>query len=63
MVLSTDSQKNTFPMKLTGGTNTNGVWTGTWTIPETHEYTYILTPMVKADGIETPYKTVIREIQ
>jgi hypothetical protein len=62
LVLTTDTQKNTYPLTLTEGINTDGTWTGSWDITEVHDYNYILTPMVKTGGKEIPYKTVIREL-
>lgn len=60
--LTTDTQKNTFPLARSGGTGGDSIWTGSYTMPESHEYTYIFTPVVTAGGTKTPYKTVIREL-
>lgn len=58
--LFSDNTSETFPMKRNEGTDTNGTWTGTWTINDTVLYRYDLRFLVKADGKEIPYDVVLR---
>lgn len=58
--LFSDNKSETFPMTKSEGTDTNGTWTGTWTVNDTVLYRYDLRLLVKADGKEVPYDVVLR---
>lgn len=36
----TDNQTKNYPLKLTSGTNLDGVWNGTWTMEDSYDYKY-----------------------
>lgn len=38
--LTTDTKNTEIPFKLTSGTDTDGVWTATWTVNDTYEQQY-----------------------
>lgn len=42
--VATDNVVNNYPMSLVSGTSINGVWTATWTITDTIDNNYIITP-------------------
>ncbi len=60
MEVQTDTKTALYPMKLTEGTNTKGVWVGTWTIDDTVLYKYFFTAKVTSGGKEQPYTVKIR---
>jgi len=42
LILESDTQTNTFPLKLISGTTTDGTWQGSWQMPEAYLYNYFL---------------------
>lgn len=45
--LITDNKSTDYPLTLSSGSNTNGVWSGTWTANDTHDTIYQATVTVK----------------
>lgn len=41
VTIFTDNGKNLHPLKLVEGTDTKGVWQGSWKIEDSYDYTYI----------------------
>ncbi|OGD74869.1 hypothetical protein A3A84_03400 [Candidatus Collierbacteria bacterium RIFCSPLOWO2_01_FULL_50_23] len=38
--ISMDTTTKTYPLSLTSGTQTNGTWSGSWTVADSHNQTY-----------------------
>lgn len=58
--LFSDNKSETHPMTMSEGTDTNGTWTGSWSIDDTVLYRYDLRFLVKTEGKEFPYDVVLR---
>ncbi len=56
----TDNKETVFPMKLTAGTNLSGTWTGTWTMPDTHENIFSITFLINYSGKQSTIDFPIR---
>lgn len=57
VTVATDTEKKTYPLKLSSGEGTNGVWEGTWKSEDTHETSYTATFTAK-DGRNTDTVTL-----
>ncbi len=57
----TDSKTTTLPLKLANGSNVNGTWTASWTVPETYNYNYIVTVSVTGANGTTTVPVTIRQ--
>ncbi len=40
LTLISDHQSKNYPLKLTSGTETDGEWSGSWIVEDTHDYVY-----------------------
>lgn len=54
IVLKSDNTEKTHSLTLTGGTELDGIWTGSWTIEDTILYNYVETiKATNADGVSS----------
>lgn len=52
LTMQTDTKTKKVPMKIISGTNTNGVWEGSWTVDDSYLFTYVAT-ITASDNTET----------
>lgn len=59
--LTTDNKSQTYPLRLTSGTNLSGSWEGSWTIDDTYLYTYIFDVTAASGSEQTSVAITIRQ--
>ena len=42
VIVTTDASCSSFPLSLSSGTNTNGIWTGSWVVDSTYDFVYLM---------------------
>lgn len=57
----TDTKTTKVPLTLANGASQNGTWTGSWTVPETYLYNYIVTVVATGSNGTTTMPITIRE--
>lgn len=58
--LNTDTKQTPHPLTLKEGTNTDGTWEGSWTINDTHDFTYNVTIEAKDDTDTAKVDVMVR---
>jgi hypothetical protein len=49
VILNTDNKVTKFPLELTSGTTTDGIWKGTWAMPDSYDHIYYLQFDIKSN--------------
>jgi hypothetical protein len=60
IILFSDNKETTYPLSLTEGSNTDGVWSGSWKINDTVLYRYGFRILSKTGGSEQKVDVVLR---
>ncbi len=60
LVMKSDNDTKTYPLSLASGSETNGQWSGTWTVEDTVLYTYAFTISVESPGGSSSVDLIIR---
>ncbi len=59
-IIKTDNKETSIKLSVSEGTNTNGTWTGSWTVNDTYLYNYIVQIIAKAGNEEQNVELTLR---